>query len=102
MASDTLSKVKRARRISHNKLDEEIQDDIVACLADLRTCGISEPKEEDPLILRAIKLYCLGHLPDDTGKSAEYLKLYDQHKGFLQSAKGYGRAEKSVEENGNE
>lgn len=102
MAIDTLSKVKRALRISHNKLDEDIQDDITACLADLKTCGIAEPKEEDPLILKAIKLYCLGHLTDDVTKSAEYLRLYDHHKGFLMSAKGYGRAEVTAEEVSNE
>lgn len=98
MASTTLDKVKRARRISHNHLDEEIRDDIAACIADLRACGILAPNEEDPLVLKAVKLYCLGHLADDPAKSAEYLNLYNQHKGFLQSAKGYGRTDEATGE----
>ncbi len=90
MASDTLSRIKLALRISHTKLDEDIQGDIDACLADLKVCGIIHAGEEDPLIFNAIKLYCLAIYTDDTAKGTEYLRRYDALKSCLMMAEGYG------------
>lgn len=90
MALDILGKVKLALRISHNKLDEDIQADIDACLADLTTCGIIDPQVSDPLIFNAIKLFLRSSYTDDTAKGAEYLKRYDALKSCLQMAEGYG------------
>lgn len=92
MASEILLKVKRTIGISHNKKDDDILDDIEACLADLRACGILDPQETDSLVLRAIKLYCKGHYTEDPAKSAQYLERYDALKGALQSTTGYGFA----------
>ena len=90
MASDTLTKIKLALRISHNKLDEDIKDDIDACLADLKVCGIIDPQETDPLIYNAIKLYCRSIYTDDTAKGAAYLARYEALKACLMMAEGYG------------
>ena len=95
MALDTLGKVKLALRISHSKLDEDIRADIDACLADLKTCGIIEPQESDPLIFNAIKLFMRASYTDDPVKSAEYLKRYDALKSCLQIAEGYGWTEEA-------
>ena len=91
MASDTITKVKLALRTSHSKLDEDIQSDIDACMADLRVCGITHAGEEDPLIFNAIKLYCKSTYTDDPGKSAAYLERYEKLKACLMMAEGYGR-----------
>lgn len=90
MASDTLSKIKIALRISHNKLDEDIQADIDACLADLKVCGIIHAGEDNPLIFNAVKLYCKSIYTDDTAKGAAYLERYDKMKACLMMAEGYG------------
>ena len=90
MASDTLSRIKLAIRTSHTKLDEDIQADIDACLADLRVGGIIHAGEEDPLIFNAIKLYCKSLYTDDTAKGAAYLERYDKLKACLMMAEGYG------------
>ena len=37
---DTLTKIKQAIRRTHDKLDDDLQADIHACLADLRSVGI--------------------------------------------------------------
>lgn len=87
---ETLLKVKSTIGISHNKKDIDIQDDIAACLDDLRQVGITIPSEKDPTILKAIKLYCKGHYTEDPVKSERYLKLYDDLKGSLMSTTGYG------------
>ena len=87
---DTLLKIKQALRITHGKLDEDIQADIDACLADLRMAGVTYAGETDPLILNAIKLWCRSLYTDDVVKAAEYLKRYEALKASLQMAEGYG------------
>lgn len=87
----TLEKVKLAIRRSHNKLDEDLQADIDACLADLRVCGVVYAMEDDPLIFNAIKLYCRSTNTDDTAKAADWLSRYESLKSCLMMAEGYGR-----------
>ena len=86
----TLEIIKQAIRRSHNKLDEDLQADIDACLADLRVVGIIHAGEEDPLILNAIKLFCRSTNTDDPVKSAEWLRRYESLKSCLMMAEGYG------------
>lgn len=87
---ETISKIKLALRISHAKLDSDIQSDIEACLADLQVCGIVHANEQDPLIFNAIKLWCRSLYTDDTAKGAEYLRRYEALKACLMMAEGYG------------
>ena len=86
----TLEKIKQAIRISHSKLDADIQADIEACMADLRLCGVIYADESDPLIFNAIKLWCRSLYTDDTAKGAEWLKRYEALKACLMNAEGYG------------
>lgn len=90
MALDTLTKIKQAIRRSHSKLDEDLQSDIDACLADLRACGVVYADETDPLIYNAVKLWCKSLDAEDPDKSAEYLRRYEALKSCLQMAEGYG------------
>ena len=91
-----LLKVKNSIRISHTALDEDIQDTISACIADLQVCGITADAE-DPLILNAIKLYCKASYTDDPVKAARYQTGYDALKSCLQMAEGYGWEESADE-----
>ena len=90
---DTLTKIKQSIRISHNKLDEDIQADIDACVADLKLVGVIYADETNPLIYNAIKLWCRSLYTDDTVKAAEYMRRYEALKGSLMMAEGYGRPE---------
>lgn len=90
-----LEKVKQNIRRSHNKLDEDLQDQIDACLADLKTVGIVESKLEvsedmDALIVNAVKLFCKAENADDPNKGAEYMRRYEALKSCLMMAEGYG------------
>lgn len=85
-----LEKIKIALRIRHNILDDDIQSNIEACLADLEVCGIVFAETADPLILNAVKLYCRSIYTDDPVKGAEYLRRYDALKSCLMMAEGYG------------
>lgn len=87
-------KIKTSIRISHARLDDDIEDTILAALKDLQVCGITAPPAEDPdsvdpLILNAVKLYCKAEYTDDTAKAAEYQRRYDSMKSSLMMAEGY-------------
>ena len=94
---DTLTKIKQAIRRTHDKLDEDLQADIDACLADLRSVGIVHTGETDPLIFNAIKLWCRSLDTDDVAKSAEYMRRYEALKACLMMAEGYGWEEEAHE-----
>lgn len=96
MALDTLTKIKQAIRRSHSKLDEDLQSDIDACLADLHSCGVIYADEADPLVFNAIKLWCRSLDTDEPAKGAEYLRRYEALKSCLQMAEGYGYRDEEV------
>lgn len=98
MSTQTLIKIKDGLRISHARLDDDIQADIEACLADLAIVGVVHADETDPLIFNAIKLWCRSLYTDDPVKAAEYLKRYEAMKACLMMAEGYGRPKESTDE----
>ena len=85
----TLEKIKLAIRRSHDKLDEDLQADIDACLADLRVVGVIHATEEDPLIFNAVKLYCRSTNTDDPAKAARFREGYDGLKASLMDTEEY-------------
>lgn len=96
--TSTIEKIKLSLRTSHNKLDDDISADIDACLADLETIGgIKYPQENDPLIFKAIKLYCKSSYTDDTAKSEKYFAMYEKLRACLSVAEGYGYIEEDGE-----
>lgn len=93
-----LDKVKNALRVKTAAFDDEIQDLIDACRADLRLVGVNVPEDTpaegkaatagDPLITRAIVLYAkanFGYSED----SEKYRAAYDYLKCFLSLAGDY-------------
>lgn len=94
---DILNRIKMALRISHDKLDEDVQSDIDACLADLRLVGVSVDAT-DPLIFNAVKLWCRSLYTTDADKAAEWLKRYESLKACLMMASGYGRPSEEADD----
>jgi hypothetical protein len=86
----TVNKIKKDLRISHSKLDDDIQDMAQACLTDLESCGITDPDQTDPLILNALKLWSRANYTDDVNKAGKYQARYDALKAHLMMAGGYG------------
>ena len=93
-----LQKIKTNLRISHSKLDDDLKDTALSCLADLQVCGVHAPKQDDPLICNAIKLYCKAEFTDDTAKAAAYKERYDALKSCLMMASGYREEEVIADE----
>lgn len=74
-----LDDVRRELRVRNTAFDNEIQDLIDAALFDLRIPQIDREKitESDPLIKRAIILYCKANFGLDNPDSEKYQKAYD-------------------------
>lgn len=76
MNDTILDKVRRSLRITHNKLDDELQDVINACVYDLTVAGIKKLDENDPLIQQAIKTYCKAEYEQDVNKANRLTQAY--------------------------
>ena len=87
---ELLEKVKLDLKIKHTSLDDDVKDQISACLQDLQaTAGIKTSDTTDPLIIQAVKLYCRAWYK--TEQMEIYQNRYDTLKASLQMATGYGR-----------
>lgn len=71
-----LDKVRQALRITHNKLDSELQDVIDACKMDLSIAGIKKIDDDDPLIQQAVKTYCKAEYEQDVNKANRLTQAY--------------------------
>lgn len=93
---ELLHKVKTAIRIKHTVLDDDVADNIQACLQDLQVHGIVHKGPEDPLIQNAVKLYCKAEYTDDTEKAEKYGRRYRELRDCLKGAEGYGWVDEVV------
>lgn len=78
-----LLKIKQALRISHNALDDEIQDLIDEAKLDLSISGVKKIDEDDILISRAIKIYSKANFGLANDESEKYQKSYESLKNHL-------------------
>lgn len=84
-----LEKVKNALRIRTTLVDEEINDLIEACKADLSISGVKVIDLQDILIQRSIIVYCKANFGLDNKDSEKYQKSYDLLKGHLALCSDY-------------
>lgn len=76
------TRVKEALRISHAESDTEIGDLINAAIADLELMGIDSAhmNTQEPLIVRAIIVYCKAGYGLDNGDAEKYAAAYEALK----------------------
>lgn len=90
-----LDDIKIALRISHTALDDEITDTIKAARHDLKLTGIlaikadDETDNVDPLIKRAIKIYCKAEFAIDSIMAERYKQSYIMLKTHLALSSEY-------------
>ena len=87
---ELLEKVKLALRIKHTALDDDVADNIQACLLDLQMHGVVHKGAEDKLIQNAVKLYCKAEYTDDPAKAEKFGQRYKELRDCLRAAEGYG------------
>jgi uncharacterized phage protein (predicted DNA packaging) len=86
-----LEKIKLSLRFDDGSLDEDIKDTIDAALADLKLSGVAESKidETDPLIIRAVKVFCKAEFSIDDKEAARCRNAYDLLKMHLTLSSDY-------------
>ncbi len=83
--------IKTILRVNVNAYDGEITGLIDSAKKDLKITGIDESKivDTDPLIKRAIALYCKAHFGYDNADHERLLKAYDLLKGHISISVDY-------------
>ncbi|MGX5569495.1 head-tail connector protein [Bacillus toyonensis] len=84
--------VKKALRVSHNALDDEIDDLIEAARTDLKLSGVSGFKsndDTDPLIKRSIIMYTKANFIADVKEAERFQLSYNMLKNHLTLAGDY-------------
>ncbi|PGQ56098.1 DNA-packaging protein [Bacillus thuringiensis] len=87
-----LDVVKKAVRVSHDALDDELEDLIEASRYDLKLSGVSHLKandDNDPLIKRAIITYVKANFISDAREAERFLASYNMLKNHLTLAGDY-------------
>lgn len=83
--SAMLNKVKTSLRITTTELDDELNDIIEACKADLKLAGINNIRESDPLIIRAVIIYAKANFSFSADNN-KFQQIYDALKCSLRMA----------------
>ena len=78
-----LESIKLALRIKSSAFDEEIIELIESSKIDLKISGITNIKEDDPLVRQAIKTYCKANFGLDNKDSEKYQASYESLKQHL-------------------
>ncbi len=84
-----LEKIKGILRISDDDFNIEITGLINACKADLKLAGIVKDSDTDPLIERAISIYCKANFGIDNPDFDKYNTSYNMLKNHLAVSKEY-------------
>lgn len=80
-------KVKKALRISHSDLDDEIRSNIEACLAELKRVGISVTAEK-VMIYKCCELYCKAEF-DFNNNSERFRQAFEKMRDSLSLSSDY-------------
>lgn len=90
------STIKSRLRISHDRIDDQLAEDIRTAKAELQRVGISEAAvnaEDDPLIDAAIISYCLFKETSDEKMVYRYERQWNQWKDEIRKTPSYMRTE---------
>lgn len=84
-----LDKIRKSLRITHNALDDEIQDLIESAILDLQLSGVQKTDSDDPLIIRAVTTYCKANFGFENPDSEKLNQSYTSLKIHLSLAGDY-------------
>lgn len=87
----TIADVKPVLRVTASAMDAEIQDLIDAGLADLSLSGV-DTTTVDPLIKRAVIVYCKAHFGYDNPDADRFMRSYEMLKSHLSLSEDYGKS----------
>lgn len=79
--------IRKKMRVSHTRMDDEINDNIKAARLDMSRAGINESKD-DPLTDKAIELFCKAQF-DYLGKGEQFQRNYEKLRDSMTLAEKY-------------
>lgn len=85
---DLIVKCRKARRLTTEDFDDEIEDIIKAALQDLKRVGITQADYTDPLMQQAIITYFKANFGFYNDQDA-FRTSYEQIRGDLSMSTGY-------------
>ena len=94
-----LETIKHALRISHSMLDDDINATIKEARAELVRSGVDELVADgsDPLIIAAIKTYCLWKYTDNEKKYEQYQNSFLMQQDNLRRSGTYNGGDADVQ-----
>lgn len=90
---ELLEKIKTCLRFDTDDLDDDLQDVIEAAKKDLKISGVVKIDIEDPLIVRAIKIYCKAEYEEEINISKQFKNSYEALKNHLALCSEYNSEE---------
>lgn len=90
--------IKTRLRISHNKLDNEINETLKTGRNELVRVGVNTNKafSDDSLIENALKVWCQMNFTDDTTKYDMFSKSWQYQIDNLRKSQGYRKDDNNV------
>lgn len=84
-----LDTIKKAMRITHSELDDEIKRNIAAAEADLARTGIAADivAAEGELVTQAVVSYCLAHMGENPDLMEKYMDAYRMEADAIRKSK---------------
>ena len=85
-----LELIKKALRITHNQLDEVLNNDIAAALEDMKRLGLNEytTATEDPLVIKCVELFVKWQ-EDFGGEGERFQAAYEKMRDGLSMSEGF-------------
>lgn len=86
-----VDEIKTAVRISHTRLDEDIERNIAACFAELDRAGVAvpeDPEQAPPLLRKAAEIWCKWQL-DYLGKGEQFRQSFEGMLQAMSLSSGY-------------
>lgn len=83
----TTEEIRKSMRISHHEDDDEISNNIAACLADMKRIGVDTQKDSK-LIDKACEIYCKAQF-DFQGKGEKYNVAYEKLRDGMSMSEDY-------------
>lgn len=77
-----LNEWKLALRLSHSKLDDDIEANVLACKKDMERVGITKTEDTDPIIHKLIELF-LKWQYNHMAEGEKFKKAYEEMRDGL-------------------
>lgn len=84
--------IKTQLRVTTDDFNSEISGLIEAAKTDMKTAGVANPDESDPLVKQCVILYCKANFGYDNPEAERFMSVYEDIKNKLTMLSEYNSA----------